>query len=281
MLAGCNTGTQAPDSSDAQQTQAEATETKAVEATPSPTPVPLAAKVNGEGITKAEYQEELARYQAALGTEVATEDTNIVLQELINQLLFVQAAAEAGFIVDEVILQEHIANLEIEQTDLQAWIADQGYTNESFNAALAQSIAAAWMRDRIIAEVPETAEQVHVRQILLYNSDEAEGALSQLQSGADFETLAEQYDPTLKGDLGWFPRGYLTVPELDEIIFSLQPGEFSSVIETRLGYHIVQVVEYDPARPLTPNTMRVVQKQALEAWLVERQNQSEIEFLLP
>ena len=248
---------------------------------PSVTPVDLAVQVNGAGVTKAEYQAELARYRAAAGTELATEDEDFVIQDMIDQLLLAQAAAEAGFVVDEAMLQSRIEQLDIGEQALQDWLDTHGYTDESFRDALARSIAAAWMRDRIIAEVPKTVEQVHARQILLYNSEEADGVFTQLEAGADFETLAEQYDPLLKGDLGWFPRGYLTVPELDDVIFSLSPGGYSPIVETMLGYHIVQVVEQDSAYPLNPNTYRVVQTQALEQWLLDRWAQSEIVIYSP
>ena len=137
------------------------------------------------------------------------------------------------------------------------------------------------MRDQIIAGVPETAEQVHARQILLYNSDEAEALFAQLASGADFETLAGQYDPLAKGDLGWFPRGYLTVSALDDVVFALEPGEVSPIIETEIGFHIVQVIERDTARPLNFSAYQIVQKATLETWLHERQAQSDIIYYLP
>jgi len=63
--------------------------------------VPLAATVNGEEITLAEYQDELKRYQAEVGTELATEAEQRVLNELIDQLLLAQGAAEAGYLADE------------------------------------------------------------------------------------------------------------------------------------------------------------------------------------
>ncbi len=44
----------------------------------------------------------------------------------------------------------------------------------------------------------------------------------QLQAGADFATLAYRYDPLTGGDLGWFPRGVLTQPAVEEAAFSLQ-----------------------------------------------------------
>ncbi len=248
---------------------------------PSETPVSLAALVNGEGITEAEYQAEIARYRAAVGTELATEDEQFVIQDLVDQLLMAQAAAQAGFVVDESMVQTRIEQLDIGEQALQEWLVTHGYTDESFRAALARSIAAAWMRDQVVSKVPETAEQVHAHQVLLYNSDQANEVFNQLEAGADFETLAEQYDPLTKGDLGWFPRGYLTVSELDEVVFNLSPGEYSSVIQTILGYHIVQLIEKDPAYPLNPNTYRVVQTQVLEQWLEDLRAQSEIIIYLP
>lgn len=248
---------------------------------PSETPLSLTALVNGEGISEAEYQAELARYRAAVGTEMATEDEQYILQELIDQLLMAQAAEKSGFIVDEAMVQSRIEQLDIGEQALQDWLSEHDYTDASFRAALARSIAAAWMRDQVIADVPKTAEQVHARQVLLYNSEEADGVFGQLEAGADFETLAEQYDPLTKGDLGWFPRGYLTVPELDDVVFNLAPGEHSPVIQTILGYHILQLVEKDVAHPLTPNTYRVVQTQALVHWLQGLRDQSEIIIYSP
>ena len=79
---------------------------------PSATPIPLAARVNGSEITLAEYQSELALYQAAKGIDLAPEDKKRVLDNLIDETILVQAAAEKGFAVDDAILQEHMKQLE-------------------------------------------------------------------------------------------------------------------------------------------------------------------------
>ncbi len=248
---------------------------------PTATSVPLAASVNGEGITLAEYQAELARYRAAAGTELASEDEALVLQNLIDELLLAQAAAEAGFVVDDAVVQERIAQLNIGEIGLQDWLQEHGYSPDGFESALRRAIAAAWMRDQIVATTPRTAEQVHARQILLYNSEDADTVLAQLQAGADFVTLAAQYDPLTGGDLGWFPRGYLLVEELDGPVFQLSAGEISPVIASPIGYHIVQVIERDPARPLDADTYQAAQRNTLAQWLADRRAQSEIEVLAP
>ncbi|MEA3350856.1 MAG: peptidylprolyl isomerase [Chloroflexota bacterium] len=248
---------------------------------PSATPVDLAAQVNGEGITMVAYQAEVERFRTASGSELTPDDQSIIINNMIDQLLLAQAASQAGFNVDEAMLQNRIQKMGISEQELQTWIESHGYTQESFEHSLRLSIAAAWMRDQIIAEVPNNAEQVHARQILLYNVEEAEDVLARLDNGADFATLAEQYAPVTLGDLGWFPRGYLTVPELDEVVFDLAPEEHSDIIRTVLGFHIVQVIERDAEHTLSPDSYRAMQVQSLDDWLEHQRAQNEIMIYLP
>jgi parvulin-like peptidyl-prolyl isomerase len=136
------------------------------------------------------------------------------------------------------------------------------------------------MRDQIIAGVPLTAEQIHARQIVLPDEAQANDVLSRLQSGANFENLAAQSDPLMGGELGWFPRGYLFYPELETAAFTLQPGQYTSIIQTPIGFHILQVIERDPARRLSPDALLQAQKLALQKWLEEQLSQSKIEVFI-
>lgn len=251
---------------------------------PSPTPLPLAARVNGMEIPLADYQAELARYQAGVGTQLATEDQARVLNDLVDELLLAEAAAQEGYALDDAGLQERydqlVSALRSDQA-LKDWMAAHGYTEQTFRQRLGRGMAAAWMRDRITGAVPEMAEQVHARQILLYNSQEADTVLGQLQAGASFETLASQYDPVTGGDLGWFPQGYLLDARLDQALFGLQPEQITPVIETTAGFHILQLLEREAQRPLDPDARQTLQIQALQDWLEQRRSQSEIQVLLP
>jgi peptidyl-prolyl cis-trans isomerase C len=123
---------------------------------------------------------------------------------------------------------------------------------------------------------------VHARQILVLTEAAAQQVLQQFnQAGANFATLAFGYDLSTGGDLGWFPRGYLTQPAVEEAAFSLQSGEVSAIIETDFGYHIIQVIERDENKPLTPEARQTLGRKTLQSWLDEQRQSAQIEELVP
>jgi peptidyl-prolyl cis-trans isomerase C len=244
---------------------------------PTATAEPSAATVNGESLTLSEFQSELTQYksaQTALGKTVSDQDaTKTVLEDLIAQMLLAQAAKAQGFELSDSALQSRLDALSAQLggvDKLTAWESAHGYTDATFRAALKRSAEAAWMRDKIITAVPNTADQVHVQQILLYNSNDAQNALNQLQSGTDFGTLATQIDPVTSGELGWFPKGYLLDPKIEEAAFSLQAGQFSGIIQTDTGFHIIKVLERDAQHPLTPDAYLAMQDLALKDWVTQQ-----------
>jgi peptidyl-prolyl cis-trans isomerase C len=254
---------------------------------PSPTPIPLAATVNGEEITLQEYEAELNRYLSAQSEEntlVEQEKRNVVLDDMVNQILFAQGAEELGFELNPEILssrREELVEALGGEKAFDAWLIDNAYTQQSFDKVLVIAISGAWMRDQILEEVPKSAEQVHARQILLYNSVQANEILAELNSGREFATLVAAYEPVTLGELGWFPRDYLPHPSIEEAAFSLQPGEYSQVIETSVGFHIIQVIERDTNRPLSPEARLIWQEHALQEWVAIKREESTIVILIP
>jgi peptidyl-prolyl cis-trans isomerase C len=291
FLSACNRSSPVPATSSTVAVTNEPTVTTPTETqTPNPptaTPVPLAVVVNGEGITMDEYMGELTLFQSASpisGTNLASNSGAIVLDELINQTLLAQSAVQNGFIVDETMLNSRITSIENQLGGSQAlenWMTTHGYSSEDFEHALKRAIGAAWMRDQIIASIPMTADEVHVKQILLPDAGLADDVYASLQSGANFLELANQYDPITGGDLGWFPRGYLDEQAIDEAAFALQPGQYSQVINTKIGYHILYLVERDENHSLQPDARMALQENTLHQWINEQRNKSEIQILSP
>jgi peptidyl-prolyl cis-trans isomerase C len=266
---------------------AEPTPTPTV-AVPTPTMEPMAAIVNGEGITIVEYQAELDRYVAAVNETGASAPTGVepktlILDELINTRLLSQAAVQSGFQISEVDLENRLSQL-AEQIGgveaLQNWQNRYAYSDASLRQSLQYSLAAAWMRDKIISGVPLQTEQVHARQILLADEQTALAVKAQLDAAVDFTELAYQYDSVTGGDLGWFPRGYLNIPEVETIAFSMEVGEYSAPVRSDIGWHIIQLVEKDPVHGLSPDALLSMQHQALNEWLLQRRAESTIDILI-
>lgn len=250
---------------------------------PTATPEPLALTVNGEGITLVEFNAELARYttaQTALGKTVdSAAATSAVIEDYVAQMLLAQAAHTNGFTLDDAALQARIDSLAAQvggAEGLSAWQQSHGYSEQAFRSALRRAAESAWMRDKIISTVPSTAEQVHVQQILLYNQDTAQNFLAQLNGGADFDELAFKADPLTRGDLGWVPRGYLLNLQIEEAAFNLSVDQFSDVITTDVGFHIVRILGRDPSRPLSPDALLSLQETALKKWVEEQRAQANV-----
>jgi len=268
-------------------------------AKPSPTPTserPLAALVNGQSIFLADYQEETARFEAAMagqGFDLDSEDGRAtlaqmrrqVLDSMIEQVLIEQAAAQEGVAIPEEELEAVIQQSIAEgggQASFEEWLLASDLTYEEFQEELRFQLLALAIFERITGSVPTTAEQVHARHILVQAEEEAQTILTRLQAGEDFADLARErsQDENTKeagGDLGFFHRGQLISPELEEAALALQPGQISGVVQSQFGYHIVQVLEKAPDRPLPPELLNSLKEQAFAGWMQEQWEGATIE----
>jgi peptidyl-prolyl cis-trans isomerase D len=109
-------------------------------------------------------------------------------------------------------------------------------------------------------EVPNRVHAQHILFMTVGKTDaeveeirkKAEDVLKQARSGKDFTELAKKYseDPGSKdkgGDLGWIVQGQ-TVPEFQNVAFSLEKGKISELVKTQYGFHIIKVLDKENAR---------------------------------
>lgn len=263
-------------------------------ATPEP---PLAARVNGQPILLAEYEKQVAQFQAALlaqetdlnsdeGQAALSQIRHQVLEAMINQLLTEQAAAREGITIsDEEIASRVEADIQAVggESQFEQWLADNHLTGEDYRAILRSQLIHGAMFERVTAVAPASAEQVHIRYILLESEEEAHDVLAQLQAGADFAALAQKFshDESTRergGDLDWFPQGLdLVPPEVEAAAFTLEVGQSSGVITTPFGYYILQLLERDSNRPLSPEMQQRLKEQTFARWLEEQRAAATIE----
>jgi parvulin-like peptidyl-prolyl isomerase len=268
----------------------------------SPTPAtvpeqPLAARVNGQTISLADYEEQVAQFQAALsdqGLDLGSQEGQAalaqirrqVLEAMINQLLTEQAGAREGIAIGDEELDSHIqADIQVvgDEGKFDQWLADNNLTREDYRALLRSELIYGAMFERVTAAVPTSAEQIHIRYILLESEEEAHNVLAQLQAGGDFAALAQEFsrDESTResgGDRGWFPRGLdLMPPEAEATAFALEAGQISGVVPSPFGYYIFQLLERDPTRPLSPEMWQGLKEQTFARWLEEQRAAAAIE----
>lgn len=116
-------------------------------------------------------------------------------------------------------------------------------------------VAANYEENKALYMEPERRRVAH---ILVENLEDdaaaqakAEAILAELQNGADFATLAQEksddlVSAELGGDLDWIDRDMME-PEFEEAAFALaNVGDFSDVVQTEFGYHIIKLTDYEP-----------------------------------
>lgn len=108
-----------------------------------------------------------------------------------------------------------------------------------------------------------SGRQVEFRQIVTKDAAEARDLLQKLKEGADFARLAMKTsiapEASKGGMVGWVTKGELE-SVMDKALFSLKPGQISSVIHSPYGYHIFQVLKTRPGgvEPL-PEVSKVIE----------------------
>jgi len=267
------------------ETSAPAAPTPIPPISPTPASEPLAALVNGETITLADYERQMVRYAASMtatgkdpntptGQKALAEARAWVLDRMIEQRLIVQAAHAQGIDVTDAEVDAAIQSLvaDIGQETFDERLANEGLTLEEARAQLKDEMTASRMMEQVVAAVPEHTEQVHARHIVVGTEEEAHQILTQIKTGADFATLARAYSQDVftrdrGGDLDYFPRGILTSPEVETAAFDLQPGQVSDVIKSELGYHIIQVVDRVSDMEISPENLRQLKDKAAREWI--------------
>ena len=254
-------------------------------APPTAAPQGPAAVVNGQEIPMASLLREVEKRQSALvqrgvnlnsqqGKAQLEQEKQLALDNMIDDVLVMQEAAKQGISVSDADLEAELQKI-VSGLGGQAKFEEQlkfaGQTLDDARAMLRTQLLYLKMRDRVVGAL-QTAEQIHGRHILVDSQATAQSLLAQIQAGADFGQIAQQasQDSLTRangGDMGWFARGTLPAKEVEDAAFALQPGQVSGVIQSAFGYHVVQVLERDPARKLEGELFVKVQQQAMENWL--------------
>ncbi len=259
---------------------------------------PLAAKVNGQPIPLSLYNQQASQSQVALvqqgvdpnsdqGKQAIRELRAQVLDQLIDDAMVEQAAAADNINVNPAEINnrvEQVINDAGSMEKFQEYLTKNQLTIQDLCQQIRANLFGEAMMARVTANMPTSADQIHVAHMLFANKADADAALVKLRAGADFAALAKQVsqDEATRdngGDLGWFPRNVMP-PEFEQAAFALKPGEISGVVSTQLGLHIVKLLERAENRPLTPELIQNQRLTAFSRWLEELRAKATIEKLV-
>ena len=228
--------------------------------------------VNGRPITRAELDFQYNLLPAPLKASLTKE---MVLEQVINEALVVQASEEKGVRVSQEDVQKRIQGIlksgGVSLADLQKNLAFYNESIEDFEKLVKrQIIIESFTKENI--KVPEpteenlrliyesrmkdftTDDQVKVRHVLVSNQRAdaaviAKKVYDSARNGDDFCGLVKQYsdDKGSRDSCGEyvFPKGRM-VPEFEQASFSMKPGEFR-LVQTVFGYHVIEKLEDVPA----------------------------------
>ncbi|MBN2542518.1 peptidyl-prolyl cis-trans isomerase [bacterium] len=197
------------------------------------------AVVNGEPITVAEFKAEYAQLTAEQKKNFTEASREVLLTNIVDRKLLLQQAENIGLDtleiiekrlqqVKENILADAVLNLVVQQQGLSVTDErlEQYYTeNES------------------LFIIPT---RIRLSQIFMDNKAKADEVVSKLKSGSNFSDLAREYsmgkEAEAGGDLGYFTEAQLN-PEIAKVVFKLQIGQNSGVINFRDNFHVFKVTD--------------------------------------
>lgn len=203
------------------------------------------AKVNGDGISEQQFDAFIEHKRIALAGEEQKE-------KVLDQYL--QREALANLIEQKLLKNPALVEAEIHEMKKEILIS------RYFDNFLADAVSDEAVLNYYNSNSAKYEEKkVHVAHVLLRlnrNMDDSQRkvklttiqeAYSKLQAGMPFEEVVKTYsedDISAKkqGDIGWIKEGAIH-KTFSDAAFSVAEGEYSKIIETPYGYHIVKVLD--------------------------------------
>ncbi len=208
----------------------------------------VVAEIGDYELTLGEYEEQFIRNNGGeiVAKRSTLEERTEFLDLLIKYRLKVLEAREKGFDKDTEIqqeLQEYRNSLAVPYLTERALIDP---AIRDLYDRRKEEVRAAHILIRIENDTLGRPDSLAAKRLAL-------DVLNQAKSGVPFDSLVRQYSDdkgTIPrgGDLLWFTAG-MTVPAFDDAVYSLQKGEISNqLVRTMFGYHIVKLIDRQPAR---------------------------------
>ena len=258
-------------------------------AKPIPAQLPdVVARVNGEAVSRAEFERAIKNVEARAGRQVPPEQRDQVYRGVLDQLVtfhLLQQEVKAR----QVSVTDQEVDARIEQVrkqfpgeeEFKKALASQGMTLDQLRKDTRSELGVSKMVEQAVTpqvkieegavkdfydknpsqfQQPEGYRASHILIRVEPNATEAQkkearatidAILKQLQGGADFATLAKAKSQDGSASNGGdlnVFRKGQMVEPFQKAVESLKVGEISGVVETQFGYHVIKLTDKQPAR---------------------------------
>jgi peptidyl-prolyl cis-trans isomerase C len=233
------------------------------------------ATVNGQPISKSEFDLYVAHVARQSGREIPAEQHPQLLDQFIGMKLAADAAEKAGIAKDQKIQDQlSLARLNvIVDAGLQKYLEEHPVKDEE-------------IKPEYDAQVAAMPREYHARHILVDDKALAESITKDIKGGADFAKLAAQKSKDSSGknggDLGWFTLDSMVKPFADAVA-ALQPGQMTEQpVQSEFGWHVIKLEESRASAPpafeeVKDRVKMIVQRKRLQAYLEELRKGAKIE----
>ena len=251
-----------------------------------------------------------------------------VLDLLIEERLLQRVAQRYGIKIEDAEVDKTIEQMQqdaqVNEETMVQELAAQGFTLEGYRHFLTAQIRKARIIEAAIRPTVSMGEEkireyyqnhknnylypeVRVSQILIQVTTESEATpedweqakkrvetvLQGLRKGTPFEELASRYsDDTTSapsgGDIGFFKKGEM-IPMVEAVVFRMQKGDVSEVMQSSQGFHIFKVTDTRTGSiaPFEEIKAQVMEDYYMEEvtrlytkWLNDLKNRSNVEVKL-
>lgn len=208
------------------------------------------AEVNGEAIFLEEVMKIAEQLPADIRQQPLPNYFDRIVDDVIDSRLAAAAGNDAGLTNNpEVLAQMSIA--------AQRVLAEAYITTELRKVVTEEEVQKAY---QLFISDESAREEIKARHILVASEAEAKAIIAELNSGADFVSLAKEKSTGPSGpnggDLGYFARGAM-VPSFENAAFALSVGSHSSEpVQTQFGWHIIKLEDKKTAEAPPIETLR-------------------------
>ena len=241
------------------------------------------ARVNGEAVTKVDFDRLIKNIEARANQPVPAERRNEVFRQALDQLvtytvLSQETRARKVVVADEEVddrVKQMRAQFKTEDEFKKALDA-RGMTLDKLKSDTRTDLGINKMVDSEVATQAAASdaecrdfydknpdkfkqdEAVRASHILFRVDenadaatkkkamDQAQAVLKEARAGADFAELAKKHSADGSAQQGGdlnFFTKGQMVPPFDQAAFSMKPGEISDIVTTQFGYHIIKVTD--------------------------------------